>query len=144
MQTMEAVVSRSMARDSLVLALVAVAAGLAVVMGVVGLYGALAYSIAQRRRELGVRLALGATAARLRRDVSRAPGMAVAAGLAIGAALAWLTSRLLAGLLFGIAADDAAAYAASAALMVATCAAAVAMSLAGLRRISALEALRGD
>ena len=55
MQTMATVVSQSMARDALVLALVAVAAGLAVVMGLVGLYGALAYSIAQRRRELGVR-----------------------------------------------------------------------------------------
>ncbi|HET9370345.1 MAG TPA: FtsX-like permease family protein, partial [Vicinamibacterales bacterium] len=144
MQTMDAVVSRSMARDALVLALVTVAAGLAIVMGVVGLYGALAYSIAQQRRELGIRLALGATAGRLRRDVTRVPAVAIVAGVLTGTILAWLSGRLLAGLLFGVEAGDAATYAASATILLATCAVAVALSLRGLRRVSPLEALRSE
>ena len=144
MQTMDAVVSKSMARDALVLALVTVAACLAIMMGVVGLYGALAYSIAQQRRELGIRLALGATAGRIRRDVTRVPAVAIVAGVAVGTIVTVLTGRLLAGLLFGVEAGDAATYAASATILVATCAVAVAPSLRGLGRVSPLEALRSE
>jgi ABC-type antimicrobial peptide transport system permease subunit len=95
----------------------AIAAGLALVLGVVGLYGVLSYAVAERAREIGVRMALGADGRRVRWMVVRQGGGVLAAGVAIGAATALLASRALGSLLFGVAAFDPGTYVAVAALM---------------------------
>jgi FtsX-like permease family len=79
---------------------------LALVLAVGGLYGVIAYTISQRTREIGLRVALGATAKDVAALVLRY-GLAIAvAGVAIGMALAFGAARVLSGLLYGIRADD--------------------------------------
>ena len=86
--------------------LLTIFAGLAVALASIGLYGVMSYSVAQRTREIGVRVALGAT----RRDVLRlvlGDGLKmVAAGLAAGLLLAFAATRLVAGFLYGVGATD--------------------------------------
>lgn len=98
-QTMQAIVDRSMARTSFAMALLAIAGAMALLLGVVGIYGVISYSVTQRRRESGIRLALGARPA----DVSSRfvvhslglAGMGVAGGLAAGAVVTRLLGTLL-------------------------------------------------
>jgi putative ABC transport system permease protein len=88
---------------------------LALLVAGVGLHGVIAYSVSQRRAELGVRMALGADGPRIRRMVV-AEGLALAvAGVAIGVLGAFGAARLLAGFLYGVAATDAASFAIAAA-----------------------------
>ena len=119
-------------------------AGVALMLAALGLYGVIAYGVTQRRRELGVRMALGATPADVRRLVVR-HGIALAiTGLAAGLALAAVGTRLLAGLLFGVAPSDPAVAAGVAALLLGV---SVAASYLPARRASRWEVvtlLRAD
>lgn len=111
-EPLERVVAASLTRSRFLTLLVAVFAGLALLLAAVGTYGVLAYSVAERRHEMGIRMALGATA----RDVLRlvvGQGMRpVMAGLVLGLAGAFLVSRALASQLYGVAPTDPATYAA--------------------------------
>ena len=81
-------------------------AGLALVLGALGIYGVLAYTVAQRRREIGIRLAMGATQGRVLRMVLR-EGMALAAiGIGVGVALALALGQLAASLFYGVRPHD--------------------------------------
>jgi macrolide transport system ATP-binding/permease protein len=82
-------------------------AAMALVLGVVGLYGVIAYSVSQRTREIGVRMALGAQRSSVYRLVMRQAGWLIAAGLAIGLVCSVGTSMLIRNLLFGVRAWDA-------------------------------------
>jgi ABC-type antimicrobial peptide transport system permease subunit len=77
---------------------------LALVLGVVGRYGVIAYSVGQRTREIGVRMALGAARGQVYRLVLREAGWLTAAGVGLGCSLA--TARLMEGLLFGVCSRD--------------------------------------
>jgi ABC-type antimicrobial peptide transport system permease subunit len=124
-RTLRQQVDRTLTQDRL-LAILASAFGLAALLLVaVGLYGVIAQWAAQRTREIGVRMALGATSARVRWMVLRQALLLVIAGLAIGIPATLATSRLLEGILFGIRPMDATtvASAALALLAVATLAA---------------------
>ncbi|HSL70875.1 MAG TPA: FtsX-like permease family protein, partial [Longimicrobiales bacterium] len=77
-------------------------AALALLLASVGLYGVIAYAIAQRQREFGIRLALGASPGMLVRLVMRESGGMVALGLIVGLVLALAGARLLGSLLFGV------------------------------------------
>ena len=79
---------------------------LAVVLAASGVYGVIAYSVAQRRREIGIRMAVGAAPARVAREVLGRAGRLVGGGLAAGIAAAWGVGRLLAGLLYGVSPAD--------------------------------------
>ena len=85
-----------------ILALLGVFAALALLLASVGLYGVIAYAIAQRQREFGIRLALGASPGMLVRLVMRESGGMVALGLIVGLVLALAGARLLGSLLFGV------------------------------------------
>jgi putative ABC transport system permease protein len=91
---------------------------LALLLAALGLYGVVAYSVAQRTREIGVRVALGADARRVLRHVLRDGVRLAAAGLAAGIPLTLATTRLLAALLLGGSAADPAALAGAALLLV--------------------------
>jgi predicted lysophospholipase L1 biosynthesis ABC-type transport system permease subunit len=94
--------ARSLARTSFTLVMLAIAAGMALLLGVVGIYGVTAYTISQRTREIGIRMALGAPREALQRMfVGRGLALA-AAGVLCGLAGAILLSRLMTSLLFGI------------------------------------------
>jgi ABC-type antimicrobial peptide transport system permease subunit len=95
-------------------------AGLALGLAAIGVYGVVAYAVGRRAREIGIRLALGATAGRIRRTVV-VPGLRLAAlGVALGAAGAWALARLLAGELYEVSPHDPAAYATAALILLAT------------------------
>jgi macrolide transport system ATP-binding/permease protein len=80
---------------------------LALMLGVVGLYGVVAYSVGQRTREIGVRMALGAERSRVYRLVLGEAGWLTAIGVGLGLACSLAATRLMSGLLFGVAAWDA-------------------------------------
>jgi putative ABC transport system permease protein len=113
----EEVVAGSIATRRFACALLAVFAGATLLLAMVGLYGALGVLVSQRRREIGVRLALGAAAAQIVRQGLRP----VAVGLLIGLLAAALSVRALGALLYGVTARDPATFAA-AALVLAACA----------------------
>jgi putative ABC transport system permease protein len=106
LRTLEQMKSESAASTRLRTTLVVVFAGLALLLSAVGVYGVLAYSVAQRAHEIGVRAALGASSAALTRMVL-ASGLALTlAGLALGVAGAFALTRLLSTLLVGVGARD--------------------------------------
>ncbi len=102
--------SRSMAQTSFALTMVGVAAGIALLLGVVGIYGVVAYIAAQRTREVGIRMALGAQPAQVSALFLRQGLLLSGAGVLIGIGAALAVTQLMASLLFGVAATDPATY----------------------------------
>jgi putative ABC transport system permease protein len=127
-----------------VLILVGVFAVVAIVMATVGLYGVIAYSVTQRRQEIGIRVALGARFADVTRLVLRQGAALAIAGVALGLGAALAGGKLVAGLLFGVSARDPGVFAAVAALLAVV---ALAASYVPARRAAAVdpvEVLRGE
>jgi len=104
--TLSAEVQRSLWRERLVVALARSFAVFAVVVSAIGLYGVLAYFVAQRRREIGIRLALGAAAAHVTRTVSRCIAMVLIVGFVAGIGIFAIASYWLRSLLFGVSFTD--------------------------------------
>jgi putative ABC transport system permease protein len=124
--------------------LLSIFAGLALVLAAVGIYGVIGYSVSQRTQEIGIRMALGAPRASvLRMVVGQAMALALV-GVAVGAVGAWLLSRLMQKLLFGVSASDPVTFAAVAGLLAAV--AALAAAVPGLRatRVDPVIALRSE
>jgi ABC-type antimicrobial peptide transport system permease subunit len=100
--TMASLAARSMAALSFTMLTLAIASGVALMLGAVGLYGVLSYVVSQRRREIGIRMALGAQSTSVRRLVV-AQGVSVAmVGVVIGLIAALALTRVLDSLLFGV------------------------------------------
>ncbi len=99
-------VARSMARTSFVLVMLGIAATMAVLLGVIGIYGVISYVVSQRTREIGVRMALGAKQADVQWMVLRQGGFVVLVGAAIGLLAGVGVSRLMSTLLFGVGTID--------------------------------------
>jgi predicted permease len=105
-RTMEDIVARSLAQTSFTMVMLVIAAGVALVLGVVGLYGVISFVVSQRVPELGVRLALGAQPGQLQRMVLR-QGMTVAlVGIVVGVGLAAVVARTMQSIVFGISTRD--------------------------------------
>jgi ABC-type antimicrobial peptide transport system permease subunit len=100
--TMGDLYRRSMARTSFTLALLSVAGLMALLLGIVGIYSVTAYSVSQRRREIGIRLALGASPAGVQRLFTRQAMGLVAIGTGLGLAAAFGFTRLMDSVLFGV------------------------------------------
>jgi ABC-type antimicrobial peptide transport system permease subunit len=104
--TGEEILSEATARTSYTMILIAIAAGVALFLGLIGIYGVISYIVNQRTREIGVRMALGAD----RRDVSRMvvrQGLRMTvAGVVLGIGGALLATRLISALLFGVESAD--------------------------------------
>jgi predicted permease len=144
LRTLRTVYDHSLSRASFTLALLAVAAGMALLLGLVGIYGVVSYSVSQRNREIGVRLALGAPSGEVVglfvRNGLTVSGIGAACGLAAALAL----TRLIKSLLFGVSpADPLTYFAAFVGLIVA---ASLASYLPARRatRVHPVEALRAE
>jgi putative ABC transport system permease protein len=135
-QTMEQVLNHSRARSRFSAALLSLFAALALVLAVVGTYGVLSYGVTQRRREIGIRMALGARPGMVLRMVLREAGGVVVVGLAAGSLGAFALTRLMRGLLYEVNAVDAATYTAVAALLAA---AAIVASLVPARQAASVD-----
>jgi predicted permease len=135
-KTMRDLYERSLSRTTFTLIMLAIAGGMALALGVIGIYGVIAYSVTQRRREIAIRLALGAQHAELRRRFVRHGLALTSIGLAIGLASSTIVTRLMTTLLFDVSPLDPLTYVAAALLL--TTAAALA-SYAPARRASRVE-----
>jgi len=111
-QTMDEVVAGSLARQRLQGNVLSIFAALAILLACTGLYGVISYAVAERTRELGVRMALCATRRDLLWLVFAQSGRLVGFGILIGLATAFFATRLLASLLYGVAPDDGTTFAA--------------------------------
>ncbi len=117
--TMEQVIDKSLASRRLNLWLLAIFAGIALVLSASGLYGVISYLVAQRTREIGMRIALGAQTGDVIGLVMRQGAGLTAAGILVGLLGAFAFSRLLQSLLYGVSARDPLTYAVIAALLTA-------------------------
>jgi macrolide transport system ATP-binding/permease protein len=124
--------------------LVGAFAGLAWVLGIVGLYGVIAYSVSQRTREIGVRMALGAGRRSVHRLILREAGWLIAGGLAGGLITSVLASRLIRSLLFGVGAWDVATVAAVASVLGMSALVASYIPAHRAAGVNPVEALRGE
>jgi len=104
----------SMARRSFSLALLGIAGAMALLLSIVGIYGALAYAVMQRQREVGIRLALGAAPSTVKRMFVYRGMILSGVGIALGAVIAAGLTRLMSSLLFGVTPVDAATFMAAA------------------------------
>jgi putative ABC transport system permease protein len=109
-RTLGDVYGRSLATTSFALVMLATAAAMALVLGVIGIYGVIAQAVAQRRREIGIRTALGASRRELQAMFVRRGLTLALAGVACGLAAALALTRLMASLLFGTSPLDPAIY----------------------------------
>ena len=135
-RTMRDVMSESLARQRFTMTLVGTFAALALVMAIVGLHGVLALIVGQRRREIGVRLALGARPGDIVRLVLGEGARVTAAGIVLGLIGAYLLTRVLSELLYGVTATDVTMYALAAAVVVVV---ALAATWAPARRASRVD-----
>jgi predicted permease len=143
-RTLTEVYDQSMERTAFSLVLLGIAGAMALVLGIVGIYGVLAYAVMQRRREVGVRLALGAAPHTVKRMFVYRGMILSGVGIAVGVVVAAGLTRLMSSLLFGVTPVDAATFAAAAGVLVV---AALAASYIPARRAAAVdpvETLRGQ
>jgi predicted permease len=142
--TMEFLAQRSMVQLSFTMLTLGVVSALALILGAVGLYGVLSYVVAERTREIGVRMALGATAGVVRRQVVSQGTRVVLVGVGIGIVAAVAVTRLLGALLFGVKPVDPLVFVAMSLAMIGV---GVLASYVPARRASGvdpIEALRGE
>jgi predicted permease len=142
--TMQDIYSESMARTSFTLVMLAIAGTMALVLGIIGIYGVISYTVSQRTREIGIRLALGAQKSELKWMFVRSALVLTAIGVAIGVGSAAGLMQLMKSLLFGISPLDPFTYLAVLLVLVVS---AVLASYLPARRAAAVdpvEALRAE
>jgi predicted permease len=105
-ETLGDVYTKSMARTSFTLVMLCVSGGIALLLGTVGIYGVIAYSVSQRTREIGIRMALGAQRGTVVGAFLRQGMWLSVVGIAIGLVIASATMRFMSAILYGVSADD--------------------------------------
>jgi predicted permease len=143
-QTLEEIQARSMSQTSFATVMLGIAASVALLLGVVGIYGVIAYIAAQRTREIGIRMALGAQLRDVRTMFLRHGVRLTATGIALGIGVSLVLTRLMSALLFGVGRTDPATY-----VVVSTALAAVALLATYLpahraSRVDPIVALRAE
>lgn len=141
-RSMSQIAGDAVAQPRVYLLLLSLFAGVAVLLAALGIYGVLTHAVAQRTREIGIRLALGAARTGVVSMVVRQAVVLAAAGLGIGLSLALGASRLIAGLLFGVEPSDLVTYAAVGAGLLCVALAASYLPARRASRIDPIRALR--
>jgi predicted permease len=141
-KTMRAQVKENVFLDRMISTLSAAFAALATLLAAIGLYGVLAYTVAQRTREIGVRMALGANAGRVRGMVLKQVGVMTFIGGAVGILAAIGLSKLAGTMLFGLQGNDPVAMVAAAALLAMVALAAGGIPAMKAARVDPIKALR--
>lgn len=142
--SMRGMVDAATARVRLTMLLLAASAAAALVLGVIGIYSVVAYAVAGRRRELGVRIALGATPSRIRRMILGEGGAVIGVGVVIGLAAAFYGARFAESLLYGVSARDPMLFAAATALLVLVAVAATLVPAHRAARLDPVEVMRSE
>lgn len=142
--TMDFLARRAMVQLRFTMLTLGVVSVLALILGAVGLYGVLSYVVAERTREIGVRMALGASAATVQRMVVGQGAKVVAIGVGIGLIAAALSSRALGSILFGVSALSPLVYAAMALLLLGVALVATYLPARRASTVDPMESLRAD
>jgi predicted permease len=135
---------KSLARTSFTLIMLAIAGGMAFFLGVLGLYGVIAYSVSQRTREIGIRMALGAQQQDLTRMFVRHGLLLAVAGVAFGLATSAVAMRLMKSLLFHVSPADPLTYVAVSVGLIATAVLASYLPSRRAAKVDPLDALRAE
>ena len=143
-QTMEAQVGANLLPARLAAQTLTLVGVVATLLAAIGLYGVIAYAVGRRTREIGIRMALGATPRDVLRIVMGQGLSIVGAGLAIGLALSWVAARAIASALYGVGAADPAAWAGAVSVMVASAALANYLPARRAARVDPSVALRAS
>jgi predicted permease len=144
MRTMDEIVQRSIVQFTFTMMTLGIAAGIALLLGVIGLYGVLAYAVRLRTREIGVRIALGAPPARVRREVIARAALIMAVGLVVGVAGAAGLTRFLETLLYETEPLDLATFATMSAVLFVVGLVAAYLPARQAASVSPMEAMRTD
>ena len=142
--TLERIRANSMARTSFAMSMLAISAGIAMVLGVVGIYAVIAYVAAQRTREIGIRLALGAQIGDVRRMFLGHGVRLTAIGIALGLVAALAFTRAMSALLFGVSPMDPVTYAAVSAVLATVALVSTWLPARRASRVDPIVALRAD
>jgi predicted permease len=143
-RTMRELYAGSLARTSFTLVMLAIAGGMALLLGIIGIYGVIAYVVSQRAREIGIRAALGAEPRQLTRTFLR-HGLALSGiGAVVGLVAALALARLMSSVLFGIGPLDAVAYVAAVGVTIAAAALASYVPARRAATIDPIETLRAE
>jgi putative ABC transport system permease protein len=143
-RTLQDIVDDSVARPRFNSALLGLFAGLAMLLAVIGVYGLISYSVAQRLREIGVRIALGASRSDIMQLVLRQGLAPVVAGVLFGLGLALASTRLLAALLYQVSPTDPPTYTVVTILLLATSAVACVVPAIRATRVEPIAVLREE
>ncbi len=143
-KTLESVYDRSLARTSFTLVLLGIAAGMALFLGIIGIYGVISYSVSQRTREIGIRLALGATLRDVMAVFVRYGLVLSGIGAACGIAAALALTRLMESLLYTVSPADPLTYAAVSAALILAAVLASYLPARRATRVDPSEALRAE
>jgi putative ABC transport system permease protein len=141
-QTMQGVYDKSVARTSFTLVMLGIAGVMALLLGMIGIYGVISYTVSQRKREIGIRLALGAQSDDVVKMVLRQGATMALAGVAIGICAAFGLTPLMRSLLFGVTAQDPRTFAGVAALLIVVALSACYIPARRATRVDPLVALR--
>jgi predicted permease len=143
-KTLQSVYDQSLARTSFTLMLLTIAGIMAFILGVVGIYGTISYSVAQRTREVGIRLALGSPPRDITAMFVQQGLVEAGTGLVCGLAAAFALTRLMQSVLFGVSPADPATYLTASTALVAAAALASYLPAHRATRINPVEALRAE
>ncbi len=141
---MNTVISDSVGQPRFLFSLMGVFAAVALVLAAAGLYGVMSYVVAQRTRELGIRAALGSTAARTMRLVARRGATLVGAGIALGFIASRAVTGLMQSMLYGVSPLDVATWGAAAAAIVTAGLAAIVVPSLRATRVDPVSAIRAE
>jgi len=143
-RTLDDLVSQSVAQPRFYTLMLAIFAGIALMLAAVGIYGLMAYSVSRRTHEIGIRMALGAETTRIMRLVVGQGLVLIATGVVIGLAGAVALTRLMASLLFGVSATDPAVFVIISVTLIAVALAACFVPARKATRIDPMVALRNE
>jgi predicted permease len=143
-RTMQEIYSKSMARTSFTLVMLAIAGSMALLLGIIGIYGVISYAVSQRTREIGIRLALGARKSELKWMFVRSALVLTGIGVVIGVCAAAGLMQLMKSLLFGISPLDPFTYIAIPLVLVASAALASYLPARRAASVDPVEALRAE
>jgi len=142
--TLQQLYTQSMARTSFTLVMLAIAGTMALALGVIGIYGVISYAVAQRTREIGIRLALGANKSELKWMFVRSALVLTAIGVAIGLGTAAALTQMMKSLLFGISPLDPVTYITVPLVLVVAAALASYLPARRAAAVNPVEALRAE
>ena len=143
-KTLDTVVAESVAQPRFYMVLLVAFAAVALVLSSIGIYGVIAYLVGQRSREIGIRIALGASRGRVMRMIVREGTLMTAAGIGLGLLGALALTRLMGALLFGVAANDPATYGAVTVVLAAVALGACCLPALRAARVDPAQTMRAE